>query len=236
MTESEYWRDYQLTRNEVSTAINSFYTYVEIHNFAGENETVYRTLIDAPAFWNIQLYSLQTTFFIVLGRIFDNGSDVHSIHKLIAATVAHPEYFSKQALAIRKTAGKDKPAWLDSFLVDVYEPDRSDLRTLKKALTPHRKNFDSVYGDIRNHVFAHRILKEEKLISELFSKTLIEDIDDMLYFLYDLLEALQQLFDNGRRPELGTRTYDYKERIKSTTRSVLRQLSSRSLKYKQSGL
>lgn len=226
MTESEYWRDYELTRDEVNTAIESFYTYIEIHNFAAEDNDVYRTLNEAPTFWNIQLYCLQTAFFIALGRIFDNGQDVHSVHKLLAATLAHPEYFSKRALSIRKTAGKGKPEWLDDYLAEVFEPSMPDLRELKKALAPYKKKFDTVYGDIRDYVFAHKILKEKERVSELFGKTQIKDIDDMLYFLHDLLEALFRLFQDGRRPELGTGTYDYKERIKRTTRSVLRKLSS----------
>jgi hypothetical protein len=226
MIESEYWRDYELTRDEVNTAIESFYTYVEIHNFAAEDDDIYRTLNEAPTFWNIQLYCLQTAFFIALGRIFDNGKDVHSVHKLLAATLAHPEYFSKRALSIRKTAGKEKPEWLDNYLAEAFEPCVSDLRALKKAVAPYKKKFDSVYGDIRDSVFAHKILKEKERVSELFGKTQMKDIDDMLYFLYDLMESLFFLFHDGRRPKLGAGTYAYKERIKNTTRNVLRTLSS----------
>lgn len=225
MTEIEYWKDYELTRGEVNTAIECFYTYIEIHNYAAEDKNIFRRLNEDATFWNIQLYSLQASFFIALGRIFDNGPDTHSIHKLLAATVAHPEYFSKDSLAIRKSEGKQRPAWLDDYLMDVFEPQASDLRALKKALSPHRAKFKSVYGDIRDYVFAHKILKDKEKVSELFGKTQIKDIDEMLYFFYDLIEVIFQLFHNGRKPELGIGKYDYKERIKNTTRSAMLKLS-----------
>lgn len=226
MTESEYWRDYELIRDEVNTAIESFYTYLEIHRFAADDERVFLSLNDAPMFWNIQLYSLQTAFFIALGRIFDDGPDAHSIHKLLTATVEHPEFFSKNSLGLRKTSGKEKPKWLDSYLADAFEPTVTDLRTLKKALAPQRKKFDSVYGDIRDYVFAHRIIKKKERVSELFGNTLIKDLEQMLYCLHDLLEVLWQLFHNGIRPQMGVRTYEYKERIRRTTRDVLEKLSA----------
>ncbi len=225
MTEIEYWKDYELTRDEVNTAIECFYTYIEIHNYAAEDKNVIRSLNEDATFWNIQLYSLQASFFIALGRIFDDGPETHSIHKLLAATVAHPDFFSKNSLAIRKSEGKERPSWLDEYLMHVFEPQTSDLRAFKKALSPHRAKFKSVYGDIRDYVFAHKILKDKNKVSELFGRTQIKEIDEMLYFFYDLIEVLFQLFYNGRKPELGVGKYDYKERIKNTTRSAMLKLS-----------
>lgn len=227
MTESEYSRDHQLIDEEVNLAIESFYTHLEIHACAAEDRDVYRMLNEQPTFWNVQLYGLQSAFFLALGRIFDDGKDCLSIHKLLTATVAHPEFFSRQALALRKSGGGPKPEWLDAYLVDVWEPQVSDLRSLKKALAPFRKKYDRVYDNIRDQVFAHKILREREHVSDLFSKTQIDEIDDILYFLYDLMEALWSLFQDGRRPELGIRRYEYRQRIKTRTRSVLQDTASR---------
>lgn len=82
-----------------------------------------------------------------------------------------------------------------------------------------------MYSDIRDYVFAHKILKDKDKVSDLFGKTQIKDIDEMLYFFYDLIEVLFQLFHNGRKPELGVGKYDYRERIKNTTRSAMFKLS-----------
>jgi hypothetical protein len=93
MKESDYPHYHQLIRGDVYTAVECFHTYLEIHNFAGKNTNVYRAMNKCAAFWNIQLYSLQSNFFIVLARIFDKRRDVHSVHKLLTATVDHPEFF-----------------------------------------------------------------------------------------------------------------------------------------------
>jgi hypothetical protein len=225
MTESEYWRDYELIRDEVNIAIESFYTYLEVHRCAAEDENVYLAFNENPTFWAMQRYSLQTTFFIALGRIFDHGKDSHSIHKLLTSTINHQDYFSKAALAKRKTNGESIPDWLDDYLVDVFVPSSEDLKELKRSLKTHTKKFESTYRDIRNNVFAHRILKEQEHVSDLFENTQIKEIDEILYFLYDLLIALRELFQNGTRPELGISNYDYKDRVKKTTRAVLGSIS-----------
>lgn len=226
MTESKYVEELNLISDDVDTAIKCFYTYIEIHNYAAEDQRIYRAINKEPEFWKINLYSLQTAFFIALARIFDDGKDAHSIHKLLTATVAHPEFFSKEALGARRTAGGPKPEWLDTYLSDIFEPQVADLRALKKSLSMHRTSYNLAYADIRNFVFAHRIYSDKEQITALFSKTLPVEVDKMLYNLRDLLDAVRDLFVNGRRPELGSRTFDYRNRIKNGVRSTLSELLS----------
>lgn len=226
MTATQYAEELSLIKEEVNTCIECFYTYIEIHNYATENRSVHRAMNGEPMFWNISLYSLQAAFFMTLGRIFDNGRDAHSIHKLLAATVAHPEFFSKEALGTRRAAGGPKPDWLDTFLRDAFEPEASDLRALKRALTAHRTSYDAAYAEIRNLVFAHKIRSSKDEVAALFGKAIVKEIDDMLYNLRDILETLHQLFLNGRRPELGSQPYDYQNRIKKDVRETLGKLVS----------
>lgn len=221
MTETQYMEELDLIINEVNTAIECFYTYNEIHNYAAEDTRIFKFLNENPTFWSINLYSLQTTFFIVLGRIFDNGPDTHSIHKLLAATVAHPEFFSKNALAARKAAAGLKPYEVELFIANVFEPQKSDLRDLKKRLS--RKSYDAICADIRNHVSAHNILIGKQDVGALFDKALISEINNMLHNLKDILDALRDLVQNGRRPEFGVRTYEYPNRIKQRVRKTLDQ-------------
>lgn len=221
MDEKDFWKGYELTRQEVKTAIECFYTWLEINNSASADKEIYEALNKNPTFWNINLYGLQSSFFIVLGRIFDDGKDAHSIHKFIASCLANPQFFSKEALAKRRQGGGEKPEWLNGYIEKAYEPSIQDLRTLKKALSGYRKTFDDIYRDIRHYVFAHKIAKEAEILSELFGRTKIGDIENMLYFLYDLLEVIWQLYHNGRKQTLGERKYDYKARISSTVQSVL---------------
>lgn len=225
LTEIQYMEELDLIINEVNTAIECFYTYIEIHNYAAEDTRIFKSLNENPIFWNINLYSLQTTFFIVLGRIFDDGPDTHSIHKLLAATVAHPEFFSKNALGARKAAAGLKPDEVDSYMADVFEPQVSDLRVFKKRLSSHRVNYDAIYADIRSLVFAHNILISKQDVGVLFDKALTGEINSMLYNLKDILDTLRDLVQNGRRPEFGVRTYEYQNSIKQRVRKTLDQFA-----------
>jgi hypothetical protein len=231
MSEQEFWTDYELIRDEVWAAIETFYTYIEIHNFAADNKKNYRKINQNPRFWEITLYGLHRSFFIALGKVFDNGPDAHSIHKFIAACIRHPQYFSKKALAARKKKQGLKPDDLKKYMKTVYEPSIQDLRLLKKQVSSYRKKFDPVYKDIRDLVVAHKIIKDKGDVADLFSKTLIGEIEAILYFLYDLLQEIWQLYHNGREIELGVNKYDYKDRIKETTQNVLK-----SLTFKKKGI
>src|SRR4051794_23643673 len=98
MTEALYWETFRHLRGEINIATDAFYTNAEINNFALESKEIYNALNRSAAFWNLQTYSLQNTFFIYLFRIFDKGKDVQSIHGFLAQTAEHPEYFSRQSL------------------------------------------------------------------------------------------------------------------------------------------
>lgn len=225
MTEHEFWIDYELIRDEVWAAIETFYTYIEIHNFAADNKNIYKKINQNPSFWNITLNGLHRSFFIALSKVFDNGPDAHSIHKFIAACIAHPQFFSKHALAARKKKQGLKPDDLKKYMASTYEPSIQDLRLLRKLASTYRKKYDPVYKDIRDLVVAHKILKDKGKVADLFSKTLIEEIEAILYFLYDLLQEIWQLYHNGREIELGVNKYDYKDRIKETTQNVLKSIT-----------
>ena len=102
MSEAEYMRLYDVLDGHVDAAIGCFYTDVVLNGYAADNRSVFAFLNRNAAFWNLHRYSLQSTCFMILGRIFDTASDAHSIHALLAATIQHPEFFSKEALRQRK--------------------------------------------------------------------------------------------------------------------------------------
>jgi AbiU2 len=224
LTEEEFLSDYRLIEDEVLDAINLFHTYLEIHKFAAEDRNIYKAINASAPFWNTQLHGLQTTFFIVLARIFDDGKG-HSVHKLLATVLKHPEYFSKNALRERKRAasGEQQPAWLESYISSAWEPAKEDLRKLKNGLRPHAKKFEDLYRPIRHKIFAHQDLKDGEEIAKLMANAIIVEVDELLYFLFHLMETLRQIFYNGRPPQAdGTERYEsHKDRIKNTTRDVL---------------
>jgi hypothetical protein len=134
-------------------------------------------------------------------------------------------FFSKTALGARKQneAGNRKIGWLPDYLADAWEPSVHDLCDLKKALDPHKAKFEAVYLPIRHKIFAHKAFDDVALVSNLIAKAIIKEIDDVLCFLFNLIEFLWQLFHNGRKIKLdGQAEYvSHKERIKGTTREVL---------------
>jgi hypothetical protein len=84
-TEAEYERELNEVRREVLLAIQAFYTYLEIHKFAGGKEN-YQKINQDGFFWEIQLYGLQSTVFVTLGRMFDNTKGTLSVEKFLIST------------------------------------------------------------------------------------------------------------------------------------------------------
>jgi hypothetical protein len=106
-------------RGDVETAIKSNFTYLTIHRLAAENADIFDKYNRFAEFWTLNAYSLQTTFFVTFGRIFDTRRDVYSVHKVVEETIANPTFFSKSALRDRKRkasriAGVD-PEWLVDY-------------------------------------------------------------------------------------------------------------------------
>jgi hypothetical protein len=97
ITEENYWRMFELPRGDVETAIKSNLTYLTVHRLAAENADIFDKYNRFAEFWMVNAYSLQTTFFVTFGRIFDTRRDVYSVQKVVEDTIANPSLFSKSA-------------------------------------------------------------------------------------------------------------------------------------------
>ena len=165
LTETEYWRDYDIIRDDVNAAMVCSYTLRTINEVAAADRKIFERLNRHPSFWRTTSFGLQNSLFIVLARILDPKQ--HSIYHVLNATTAHPEFFSKHALRKRKLSSCSKPnppPWLDDYVENAWEPSVQDLKELKKALAPHKAKFDDIYKPIRNQI-AHIISKDEQAIS-----------------------------------------------------------------------
>jgi hypothetical protein len=199
MTEEEYWRDYDIIRNDVNAAMVCCYTQRGINDIAVADTTILQKLNRNANFWRINSFSLQGVLFIVLARILDTNPDVHSLYQLLKATTAHPEFFTKNALRARKLAvpgGGWDMKMLDRYVEKAWVPTIDDLRQLRKALAPYRSKFDEIYKPIRNQI-AHIILKEQALIEDLYARTQKTEIDEILRFLHSLVWATTNLTYHG---------------------------------------
>lgn len=227
MPEYTYKKYYDQVRKDVNIAIESFCTHLEIHNIASADSDILKTLNKNSTFWNITLASLQANFFIALSRVFDDGGDTISIHKLIKHCVEYPEIFSREALEKRKLNGKSRPDWLDEYLDEAYYPTAEDLRIFYRESSPIRKDYDGEdYGlrRIRSEVIAHNITTDKEIIEDLFKEAEIAKIQYMLKNLDVLLVVLRNLYINGQEPKFGIFTEDFETRISDTTKAVLESL------------
>src|SRR6266702_8883750 len=195
MLEPEYKRHFDLIANQITGATSAFYTYMEINKFASEGNEKYQKINRDGHFWSGQLYALQTTWFIILGRIFDSTRGAYSIHDFLKTTVAYKSFFSKQALAERKrkAAGQAEPEWLDGYVKAAWEPTTADLEKIRATIEASDAKWKKVYQPIRNKVFAHTDPKVA--VEDLFRDTLVGDIEDILHDLNKIRTAVFQLLE-----------------------------------------
>jgi hypothetical protein len=230
LTEAEYWRKYKLIEDDVHAAMLFCYTHRAINHIPAREADISVAMNRTPEFWIVTSSSLQSMLFIVLARILDSDGEVHSIHKLLNATTAHPEFFSKAARRARVLRNASTP-WQPEMLAEydrnnTWEPTTDDLRTLKKDLRPHKAKFDEIYRPIRNHV-AHLILKSDSEIAKLYEGTLKADIDTILCFLHNLVKAIWHMAYNGQPRNINRDNYGYSDkrgRIIKETEDLLRRL------------
>jgi len=226
MSESEYKDELDTVTDEVYEAVCVHHIMEEINRLALDDEPVFRAMNEQPLFWRAHRATSQASLFLCLGRIFDTNDSATSIHRLVRNTMANVHIFSRAALGARKRVVGAEPAWLNTFLSVVWEPQSAaDLRFLKDALKPRAKLFESVYRPIRHAVYGHRLKSNDEAGVALFPQTSREEVGKILDFLHDLTSAINELYLNGTKPSLGRDFEDHNERIRDEARAVMRKIA-----------
>jgi len=222
MLEAEYRSHFSIVAKDITAATSAFYTYMEINKFASEGKEKYDKINRDAYFWMGQLYALQTTWFIVLGRLFDRSG--YSMRKFLALTVAHKNLFSKGALAERKrkAARLENPEWLDEYLRTAWEPTTQDLQDVADSIGTTEAKWKKSYKPIRDKVFAHHDLGVS--VNDLFGGTLVGDIEAILHDLNRIRTAIEQLIENGRQLWIADDNRTYIEPFIADTRNALGRL------------
>lgn len=218
---AEFEAQLELFRTECESAIQFFYAWDATHAVAGKNKSVVKLLNKAPLFWNTALGALQTSTFVALGRVFDPDQENHSVTRLLLLAHANLDIFSKEALAERKrkvSANADE--WLPEYLKDVYVPSGDDFRRIKRHVAQRRKIYEKNYRPIRHKVFAHRAVVTNAEVGELFAKTNLQELRQLLVFLGRLHEALWQLYFNGHKPTLRPARFSVNRMLEQPSPSV----------------
>lgn len=203
----KFEQELEVLRTEAEGAAQFFYSYLAIHAAAGDHQKVHRLLNGSALLWNTILGGLQTSTFIVLGRILDQNS-AHNVDCVLKIAQNHPEIFSRSALGKRKQGNLATPAdWLPGYLAEAYVPKAADFRRLRAYVGKQRKIYNAKYRDLRHKIFAHKELTDSAAVSALFARTNIRELQRLIVFFSRLYIALWELFFNGRKPTLRARRY-----------------------------
>lgn len=208
--EKKFTRELEIFRTEAQAGAQFLYGYLSFKSIISEKKKTLNAINRTPLFWNTAMGALQASFFIVLGRIFDQNSK-HNIDRLLKAAQDDIGIFSKAALANRKRKGSENAdEWIDDYLKTVYEPTIRDFRALRKKVKEYRKIYETNYRDIRHKIYAHKEVSDSEEVQKLFSKTNIMELQKVFVFVNALYEALWQLLNNGRKPVLQKMRYSVK--------------------------
>lgn len=191
--------------NEITVAAQAFFAWKSIHNVVSKDKSIKKTLNKNALSWNICLHSLQTTFFIAIGRIFDINPQACSIHMLFRQCKNSIEEFSKSSLRQRRIdeSGGFEPDYLNDFLNKVYEPKTTDFKKLKKNVSSVQKIYKQHFRPIRHKIFAHNDSDYISNPSTLFSGATIDDAEKILNTLYKVERTIWDLYTNGKKMNYG---------------------------------
>jgi DNA-binding ferritin-like protein len=213
-------------RAEIDTAAQAFFLWRAINRRASEDRGIYRGLNEQALSWNILTHSLQTTFFIVLGRLFDTDGDAFSVHAFLRSCIENVEQFSKDALRQRKLANSSggEPEWLDEYINSAYVAVEKDFQIMRSELSKRQKRYEKVYRPIRNMVVAHKDAATMDNVDALFGKTNVAEIEELLCFLHQIQETVFQLLHNGRMTKLGDHPFTEEEYVGRDVFALLERL------------
>jgi hypothetical protein len=151
---TQFEEELEIFRTETQKATQCFYAFLSVHAVAADRDAVRRLLNMAALFWNTSLGALQTSTFIALGRIFDQGSR-HNVDSLFKTAQDDLAVFSKDALATRKQGTNPvPPEWLAEYLRTAYVPTATDFRRLRGYVRRYRKTNQDIgtFGGSTLHI------------------------------------------------------------------------------------
>lgn len=211
--------------NEITVAAQAYFAWKSIHNLASKDSSIHRAINPNALSWNIILHSLQSTFFISIGRIFDTNPQACSIHLLFRQCIKSIKEFEKSSLGNRKIkeAGKT-PDYLSEYLNKAYEPKPSDFSSLKTNVSRVQKIYEEHFRPIRHKVFAHKDSDHISDTSLLFAGTTIADAEDILSTLYKVERVIWDLYTNGHKMNFGYWELKEEEYIVKDIESLLKKI------------
>lgn len=119
----------KLYQDEVATASWAFYAWKNIRSIGSNDRAVRQGLNRNAATWNVIAHSLQMTFLITIGRLFDLNVGAFSVHALLRFCIRNIEQFYTQHTRERKSTDQMgvELDWLAEYIKHVYEAKDEDF-------------------------------------------------------------------------------------------------------------
>lgn len=219
---------HSIFRDEVTAVAWSFFVWKSINRVATQNKGIHARLNKNSLSWNTITSSLQTMFFITLGRLFDIDGDAFSVHTLLKSCIENLDQFSLASLRerkIRENGGKE-PGWLYEYIKDAYQPVEKDFQRMRGEVAKRQKIYEKIYRPIRHQVYAHKEAGTIENVQELFGKTNIGQIEELIDFLHQIENVIFDVLYNGRMNEIGHYNFTEENRALSDVESLLGKLNA----------
>lgn len=218
----------KIFRDEVTAAAWSFFVWKNFNKVVSKDEAIIRSINENALSWNIITHSLQSTFFITLGRLFDIDGEAFSVHSLLRSCIENIDQFSLECLRQRKVKGNNniEPDWLNVYIEKAYVPVEADFQRLRGEVSKQQKIYEDVYRPIRHRVIAHKEAATIESVSELFGKTNIGQVEEIINFLHQIENIVFDLLYNGRLQSIGDYNFSEDERAKKDVENLLGKLKA----------
>jgi HEPN superfamily AbiU2-like protein len=217
-SEERFEYELEVFRREADEAVQHLYAYLTMHAVAAEDKAVRQLFNSFPLFWLTTLRGLQTSLFMVLGRIFSQDSE-HNLDALLRLAETDREIFSRESLATRKSsiAGLD----VQAYVSDAHIPTREDFRGFRREVKEWRRIYEANYREVRNQIFAHAEVSQPEDVHDLFAKTNIQELELLVTDLVGLHTRLQGWLQNGT-PPVAVRANSSVQELRKLPPSTLR--------------
>lgn len=218
----------KLFQDEVATATWTFYAWKHINRIGSNDLSVRRGLNQNAATWNVITHSLQTTFFITVGRLFDIDGDAFSVHAFLRYCIENVEQFNSDYIRKRKLADQNgiEPDWLAGYMDNVYEAKEKDFQRLRGEVGKRQKRYEEIYRPIRNKVMAHKEIASLSNVTDIFGKTHIGEIQDFLTLFNQIENIVFDLMHNGKLREIGDYPVREEHRMEQDVSSLLNRIKA----------
>ena len=204
LTEGEWVLELEHVDNELTRVLDVFNFLEELFQLSNESGAALGAFNTAPLFWHVFRDCLQESMFMGLGRLCDLSPDVVDVSRVLYGAMAHPEFFSAEALK-RRVAHRGLTESLANHLTtSAWVPDiGADLGFLKTEISSHLRRIEEIYSPIRDSYYGHRSTGIDA--GALFEKTNRAELGETLDTLRQLVAGLRFFYDNGTKPRVDVR-------------------------------